>query len=275
MSNICKDFTKNRETFTNKISVYHDNLENNRYGKGITKTLYHATIDIKGVCQNGLKSAKESPYCALGIGCHNNNLISFTDDFEIAKRISHDLKTKINIANGKITPQNIQSYLDDYDTIDNMTCKPSEAFEKVFSTSVFNAQFQKEIWKNLQKNKIYNYKTDTFVEGTSNQIKTELYNNWRSYLGKREYSCNGLKNSMFMSDKNLASLSHLNSNNVGVVSVMASLPNKIDQYKLNYSGLHDGWEIYDKNELRNIDTLNKEIKIDSKYFNKLKIIFKK
>ena len=94
---ICKDFDK-------------------PVASGYPVKLYHATVDIDGVCDNGLLPSCAVEKSALGqIVCDNNPLISFTYDKQIAFDIAKDLKTLIQIVNGEITPDNIREKLDEVD----------------------------------------------------------------------------------------------------------------------------------------------------------------
>jgi len=94
--------------------------------------LYHATIDTEGVCKNGLKIPKNSPYCSLGCGYQTKRLISFTKDKKNAENIARDIQTKVMIARGDITTQNICSILNQRDWKKDQIKTPCEIWKNTF-----------------------------------------------------------------------------------------------------------------------------------------------
>lgn len=272
-------------------------------------TLYHATVDKNGVCNNGLYPRCQSPRCGLGTGTQTQNLVSFTFKEDIAKNIAKDLKTMIKIANGEITSDNICQQLDKIDTISSEKINPCSIWTNLVKSpsnrSLPSSQLEiNENWEMLKKGYIKvdaedlgfpkyipieklkdqypdyqipiyyqlrkeytNEMRNVFIKGTKPQQQQFLFEIWRRYLMNRESDLH-IPNPVFTEDVKIDRVSDLNVDDVGVISVDAIIPNKdIIKYKRDVDDqLKMGFQYF------GADEFNEEIRLDRKYFTKLRII---
>lgn len=148
--------------------------------------LYHATLDTEGVCKNGLKTSRDSPYCSLGTGCQTKELISFTSDPLIAENIARDIQTKVMIARGDITPKNICEALDKRDKKDDQKLTPCEIWKDTFKKCIYKDCITddgtREPWNaQTEKNEHWEMLKNGYIEVPSNGIIKEVieYFGWK------------------------------------------------------------------------------------------------
>lgn len=187
--------------------------------------LYHATPFLNQILTQGFKTRKE--LCGIEVlgGCDNGEFIAFTSSPVIASDIAKDIQTISDIANHKITLENIAEELDkrDYETEPYyqqfMMEKPSEIWNRIIKE---REDLDKYDPIPIQlKRKYPNGKDEEIILGSFNK-----------YLGKREDQ-GGRANPDFV---------HLSAKpfqkpdvNVGVVETEINLP-KLKSYRKNRKG---------------------------------------
>lgn len=96
-------------------------------------TLYHTTVNLNRVCNEGLKSidVQEPKNRKDGLGGGHASIISFTYDKKYAHDLAQDMKTLSKVANNIITPNNVCEYLNKVDANPNLKKSPCEIYSNL------------------------------------------------------------------------------------------------------------------------------------------------
>lgn len=206
----------------------------------LPKTLYHATIDLPGVLENGLKTRDElGGVTALGGG--TSDTISFTADRSIAERIAEAFREANDVLNGRITPESLiddatkGKWLDDWAKTATYQKNPEEAVallkERLIErrkreSSVMDAKTANELaaenavpvgagWDS-PRGRLYNEWTRPM---TDEEYDTALFDAWRAFAAFRER--NGGKMDPLFFAPDVQRLKAMDPSKIGVVEAIA------------------------------------------------------
>lgn len=240
-------------------------------------TLYHTTVNIDRVCNEGLKSidAQEPKHRKSGIGGGHDRIISFTYDKNYAYSIAQDMKTLSKIANNILTPNNICEYLNKVDTTPNLKKSPCEILSNLRKGEGFDpVMFGYDgVFEDLKKNRLRirldkeifeKIDVETRQEGLFNLLKQSYFFFRRANGGKQD--------PVFWGTNLYKNYKQIKPDSIGIVKVLGFSPHPKEYYERE-SKYNNHIEEYYPNKIDKIQyiTAEKEVRMNPKYTTKLEI----